>query len=361
MVWYCEEMVDPYLDAGNHTMEITVEGLEPGMNYSLEINSYMWGMYSGNDDMTIQVDFTADSDVMSEEFVIEVMNSTCNVNIGVQLHEENYYGGHSHVAHDNFNFQAPCGMETDFPVDLGLEVDDGGWTTVNPAPLDLFFSSDEDDVSDEDMLMLMLDNFGYVFEEGNWSMRWTMDGLTNGSEYMLEVEVENPMMGDSGERVFFCGNGDEIPFYWVNDDIEDCEDGADEQQYDEDGDPINWFDCMDGSEVWIYQVNDGHDDCPDGDDEYSGSYGSGEEFHYYTATDDHGHIEWNLEVTEETCFMVLNAALLEMEEGHMVSMVLVMVMGPMAAIDDNGDEIPDCIEMMMSDGEGGGRPGLGHG
>ena len=356
MLWYCESMVDPQLDAGNHTMEITVEGLEPGMNYSLEINSYMWGMYSGNDDMTIQVDFTADSDVMSEEFVIEVMNSTCNVNIGVQLHEENYYWGHSHVAHDNFNFQAPCGMETDFPVDLGLEVDDGGWTTVNPAPLDLFFSSDEDDVSDEDMLMLMLDNFGYVFEEGNWSMRWTMDGLTNGSEYMLEVEVENPMMGDSGERVFFCGNGDEIPFYWVNDDIEDCEDGADEQQYDEDGDPINWFDCMDGSEVWIYQVNDGHDDCPDGDDEYSGSYGSGEEFHYYTATDDHGHIEWNLEVTEETCFMVLNAALLEMEEGHMVSMVLVMVMGPMAAIDDNGDEIPDCIEMMMSDGEGGGGP-----
>ena len=337
MLWYCENMVDPQLDAGNHTMEITVEGLEPGMNYSLEINSYMWGMYSGNDDMTIQVDFTADSDVMSEEFVIEVMNSTCNVNIGVQLHEENYYGGHSHVAHDNFNFQAPCGMETDFPVDLGLEVDDGGWTTVNPAPLDLFFSSDEDDVSDEDMLMLMLDNIGYVFEEGNWSMRWTMDGLTNGSEYMLEVEVENPMMGDSGERVFFCGNGDEIPFYWVNDDIEDCEDGADEQQYDEDGDPINWFDCMEGSEVWIYQVNDGHDDCPDGDDEYSGSYGSGEEFHYYTATDDHGHIEWNLEVTEETCFMVLNAALLEMEEGHMVSMVLVMVMGPMAAIDDNVD------------------------
>ena len=356
MVWYCENMVDPQIDAGNHTMEITVEGLEPGMNYSLEINSYMWGMYSGNDDMTIEVDFTADSDVMSEEFVIEVMNSTCNVNIGVQLHEENYYGGHSHVAHDNFNFQAPCGMETDFPVDLGLEVDDGGWTTINPAPLDLFFSSDEDDVSDEDMLMLMLDNFGYVFEEGNWSMRWTMDGLTNGSEYMLEVEVENPMMGDSGERVFFCGNGDEIPFYWVNDGYDDCEDGADEQQYDEDGDPINWFDCMDGSEVWIYQVNDGHDDCPDGDDEYSGSYGSGEEFHYYTATDDHGHIEWNLEVTEETCFMVLNAALLEMEEGHMVSMVLVMVMGPMAAIDDNGDEIPDCIEMMMSDGEGGGGP-----
>ena len=103
---------------------------------------------------------------------------------------------------------------------------------------------------------------------------------------------------DSGETTFFCGNGDEIPFDWVNDEDEDCEDGADEQQYDEDGDPINWFDCMDGSEVWIYQVNDGNDDCPDGDDEYSGSIEYEETFHYYTATDDHGHIEWNLEVTE---------------------------------------------------------------
>ena len=132
------------------------------------------------------------------------------------------------------------------------------------------------------MLVLMLDNIGYVLEEGNWSLRWTMDGLTNGSEYMLEAVVENPTMEDSGDRMFFCGNGDEIPFYWVNDGYEDCEDGADEQQYDEDGDPINWFDCMDGSEVWIYQVNDGNFDCPDGDDEYSENSGSGEEhFHMY--------------------------------------------------------------------------------
>ena len=107
MVWYCENMVDPYLDAGNHTMEIMVDGLEPGMNYSLEINSYMWGMFSGNDDMTIQLEFTADSDVMSEEFVIEVMNSTCNVNINVQLYEDDYDWGYNHVAYDYFNFEAP--------------------------------------------------------------------------------------------------------------------------------------------------------------------------------------------------------------------------------------------------------------
>ena len=355
MVWYCVEMVDPYLDAGNHTMEITVEGLEPGMNYSMEINSYMWGMFSGTDDMTIQLDFTADSDVMSEEFVIEVMNSTCNVNINVQLYEDGDWG-HSHVAHDYFNFEAPCEMEMDFPVDLGLEVDDGGWTTVDSMPMDLFFS-DEDEMSDAEMIEMMLENVGYVMEEGNWSLRWTMDGLTNGSEYVLEVEIEVPSMEEDGEMTFFCGNGDEIPFYWVNDEYEDCEDGSDEQQYDEDGDPINWFDCMDGSEVWIYQVNDGNFDCPDGEDEYSESSGNGEEyFHYHTATDDHGHVEWNMEVTEDTCFMMINAAMSDMDEGSLVSMFIAMVMGPMATIDDNGNEIPDCIEMMMNDGSDGDGP-----
>ena len=148
----------------------------------------MWGMFSGNDDTTIQVDFTADSDVMSEEFVIEVMNTTCNVNINVQLHEESDWG-YNHVAYDYFNFEAPCNMDVDFPVDLGLEVDDGGWTTVHPMPLDLIFSNGDDDMSEEDMLMLMLDNIGYVLEEGNWSLRWTMDDLTNGSEYMLDVSI----------------------------------------------------------------------------------------------------------------------------------------------------------------------------
>ena len=66
---------------------------------------------------------------------------------------------------------------------------------------------------------------------------------------------------------FICGDGVEIPFDYVNDGMDDCDDGADEQQYDTDGNEINWFDCMDGSQVWISDVNDGVEDCPDGDDE----------------------------------------------------------------------------------------------
>ena len=66
---------------------------------------------------------------------------------------------------------------------------------------------------------------------------------------------------------FICGDGSEIPFGYVNDDDEDCDDGADEQQFDVDGNPINWFDCHDGDTIWIYQVNDGVADCSHGEDE----------------------------------------------------------------------------------------------
>ena len=81
-------------------------------------------------------------------------------------------------------------------------------------------------------------------------------------------------MGEDGGPSFVCGDGEEVPFDWVNDGYEDCSDDSDEQQYDSEGNKINWFDCHDGSEVWVDQVNDGYEDCPDGEDEgYGGDEG----------------------------------------------------------------------------------------
>jgi PGF-CTERM protein len=82
---------------------------------------------------------------------------------------------------------------------------------------------------------------------------------------------------DSTEHTFICGNGDEIPFEWVNDGEVDCPDGADEQQYETDGSEMNWFDCHDGSEIWIHQVNDGTDDCAYGEDESHGTDDGGDD------------------------------------------------------------------------------------
>ncbi len=72
---------------------------------------------------------------------------------------------------------------------------------------------------------------------------------------------------EHGGMTFICGDGSEVPFEYVNDDDEDCEDGADEQQYNDDGTKLNWFDCHDGTQIWIDQVNDGVEDCAHGEDE----------------------------------------------------------------------------------------------
>ena len=121
---------------------------------------------------------------------------------------------------------------------------------------DEFWNSYESgSADDEDALSL-------IFDENDDDM----DGLLSEEEledFILAVSAYE----DGDEPTFICGNGEEIPFMFVNDGAEDCSDGADEQQYDSDGNEINWFDCMDGTQIWITDVNDGYPDCQDGDDE----------------------------------------------------------------------------------------------
>ena len=120
-----------------------------------------------------------------------------------------------------------------------------------------------------DMEMDMLE----WYEEGDQiNIHYGATGLVEAEWYHSVVQIHGPhdMMEDDHHHegiTFYCGDGSEIPFDWVNDGEQDCEDGADEQQYDADGNPINWFDCHNGDEIWISQVNDGNDDCPHGEDE----------------------------------------------------------------------------------------------
>ena len=41
-------------------------------------------------------------------------------------------------------------------------------------------------------------------------------------------------IGEGEGPSFVCGDGEEVPFDWVNDGYENCSDGSDEQQYDSD-------------------------------------------------------------------------------------------------------------------------------
>ncbi len=107
---------------------------------------------------------------------------------------------------------------------------------------------------------------------------WLIDNIWSYEEALEEIFPEDDdeetgdhddhgEHGDHHSMTFICGDGWEILFEFVNDGESDCDDGADEQQFDVDGNPINWFDCHDGDTIWIYQVNDGVEDCTHGEDE----------------------------------------------------------------------------------------------
>ena len=126
------------------------------------------------------------------------------------------------------------------------------------------------------------EDFMNITEEnvvGNLSDNEDSHAIVSGSFLLVFDDVDDTLdthffsLEDDSDMSFWCSDevggeaNTEIPFSQVNDGTENCGDGADEQQYDESGDRINWFDCHDGSEVWIEEVNNGVNDCSDGEDE----------------------------------------------------------------------------------------------
>ena len=86
------------------------------------------------------------------------------------------------------------------------------------------------------------------------------------SEWMEEI--------DSGQDVFICDNGEEIPAEWENDGWEDCSDGSDENESGQGG----TFTCDNGEVIPASWENDGEEDCSDGSDENDESADAFERF-----------------------------------------------------------------------------------
>jgi hypothetical protein len=360
--WLCHNWNTPRIEeAADLDMTWTLEDLEVGDNYTVWWN-YCTYEIMGDKECSDEdqewpdiANITATSGEHSVDWELVIENATCNVDIewGVV-----YWGDEAidfeegepfNEEEGEMEFQGPCQWE--WPIDVSLEVDDNGWQEIEGIYfmeiMDMEEDSEDgpnDDGGDDGFMELIMDNH-YQLSEGNWSMLWTLDGLEEDGTYMLEWQYEGP----ESDRSFFCGNGEEIPFDWVNDEEQDCEDGADEQQYDDDGDPINWFDCNDGSEVWVYQVNDGNDDCPDGEDEGgSGGDGDGEIFE---ATSSSETFEWELEVPSDMCIMMISAGVFD-EDNDQVGWFMAFIAGELWA-DDDGDNWPDCLPRDDDDFEGG--------
>ena len=184
-----------------------------------------------------------------------------------------------------------------------------------------------------------------------YTVSWTTDGLTHNSSYEAGYGVFFMSTNMVTELSFFCGDGSEVPFEWVNDGYDDCADGADEQQYNDTGDPINWFDCSDGSQVWVYQVNDGVEDCPNGEDE---GIDDGEVYleETYTANGtNHTSQGLDFEVFNDTCFVVIWSNVYEMTgdwENASFGGEYSFLAGPDYDTDDDMDGWSDCLVQTLS-------------
>ena len=97
---------------------------------------------------------------------------------------------------------------------------------------------------------------------------------------------------DDSEEMFPCDGGNTwIPWDWVNDGHEDCEDGSDE--YDDDGSDSDnesgmWM-CDNGEEIPEDWVNDGYEDCEDGSDEYDDD--GDDDYAFYCSNDGEDYAE----------------------------------------------------------------------
>jgi len=176
-------------------------------------------------------------------------------------------------------------------------------------------------------------------------MSWYDDGMADCEDGSDEPNGTGDNTGEV-EYTFNCGSGDEISLEWVNDGEEDCDDGSDEQQYDVDGNEINWFECSDGSEIWIHQVNDGYDDCPynGGDELYdTGNEEDEEEIEFVSHDMDIWFEQWDDESME---FVMVNRMVIDDSE----AIALYAMMADMYLGNNDGevsqDEVDSFIEMM---------------
>ena len=226
-------------------------------------------------------------------------------------------------------------------------------------------SSDPDDSPLECWMNDWLDSDGEIMMSDGYEIEDCTE-LSDNTGWECIPESEEPTWV---EITFICGDGTEIPFDYVNDDEADCADGADEQQYDSDGNEINWFDCMDGSQVWISQVNDGAEDCPDGDDEmldmdddhdHGDDHGDhddhgddhGDHDDHGDDHDDHDHGEEQGDDSDEMVFYIESE--LDFVEGDMSDYKIELASCDYDYDMDTGEETKTCTSQMsitISDAE----------
>ena len=132
-VWYCEvhSPHHPFIEEGNHSMELHVEGLEVGDSYHLWINAFECNEVTGCTGNHLEAyDWNATSEEEVFEFNMETSNWTCSASVEAWLSGVDEDGNHHTIFQQEFWFDGPCeappspftltydGVEWDWDLDL---------------------------------------------------------------------------------------------------------------------------------------------------------------------------------------------------------------------------------------------------
>ena len=107
--WRCATYYEePHIEAGEHSMELHVEGLEIGTTYRVDLWGYEYAQqYSWNWEEGWEFNATSELEVLG--FTAETSNQTCGVQLHADLYEIDEEGGWDHhVFNDFFGFRGPC-------------------------------------------------------------------------------------------------------------------------------------------------------------------------------------------------------------------------------------------------------------
>ena len=111
--WSCEAWrEDPFMPAGNHSMQLDIENLEPGYSYMLGVDWNHWMYYDNEHDSDVLF-FNATGSSWTETAFFESTNQTCGVNFHFGLHVVNWsndstFDYNGPVYYSNMGYRGPC-------------------------------------------------------------------------------------------------------------------------------------------------------------------------------------------------------------------------------------------------------------
>jgi hypothetical protein len=220
-LWFCYDGHEsPAIEEGNHTMELLIEELEVGENYSLSVETEVCS-HQGCDYEEMVSNFTASDVNETVTFHMETSNFTCHAHVHADLSEIHSHQGmnwQSHIHGEGFGFIGPC-EQPPSPFTLtydGVEWEEETYNTTYDDCTDVgdgyecefSFDTDGDGVDDEfhihhygyddcewvesDMIWLCI---GWMeqptIEEGNHTMELLIEELEVGENYSVYVKTDD--------------------------------------------------------------------------------------------------------------------------------------------------------------------------